>query len=110
MEALQGAELTGTNRSCGLAISSKASIEFDARSSGDDDASHPQGRAGALSTEHGARIAHGARTRRVLGCPTDSGGNIEEAIPDPISNSVVKLLGADGTARATVWESRTLPG
>ena len=37
MEALQGAELTGTNRPCGLAISSKASIEFDARSSGDDE-------------------------------------------------------------------------
>ena len=44
------------------------------------------------------------------GRPKISGGNIEEAIPDPISNSEVKLFGADGTARATVWESRTLPG
>jgi hypothetical protein len=26
--------------------------------------------------------------------------------PDPIPNSVVKLRGADGTARATLWESR----
>ena len=59
----------------------------------------------ALETEHGARIRECA-----LGRPTDSGGNIEEAIPDPISNSVVKLFGADGTARATVWESRTPPG
>ena len=42
--------------------------------------------------------------------PIVSGGYIEEAIPDPIPNSEVKLLGADGTARATVWESRTLPG
>ena len=30
---------------------------------------------------------------------TVSGSNIEEAIPDPIPNSEVKLLGADGTAR-----------
>ena len=44
------------------------------------------------------------------GRPQFSGGDIEEAIPDPIPNSEVKLLGADGTARATVWESRTLPG
>ena len=42
--------------------------------------------------------------------PIVSGGYIEKAIPDPIPNSEVKLLGADGTARATVWESRTLPG
>ena len=42
--------------------------------------------------------------------PNVSGGYIEEAIPDPIPNSEVKLLGADGTAWATVWESRTLPG
>ena len=45
-----------------------------------------------------------------LRMPNVSGGYIEKAIPDPIPNSEVKLLGADGTARATVWESRTLPG
>ena len=45
-----------------------------------------------------------------LRMPIVSGGYIEKAIPDPIPNSEVKLLGADGTARATVWESRTLPG
>ena len=33
--------------------------------------------------------------------PQFSGGDIEEATPDPIPNSEVKLLGADGTARAT---------
>ena len=38
------------------------------------------------------------------------GDDIEEAIPDPIPNSEVKLFGADGTAWATVWESRSLPG
>ena len=104
MEVLQGTELTGTNRSCGLAISSKASIEIDARSSGDDDAP-PLSGVRRFSTEHRARIQ-----RVFLERSTDSGGNIEEAIPDPIPNSEVKLLGANGTARATVWESRTLPG
>ena len=49
----------------------------------------------------------GSAKRRM---PNVSGGNIEKAIPDPIPNSEVKLLGADGTARATLWESRTLPG
>ena len=39
-----------------------------------------------------------------------SGGDFEEATPDPIPNSEVKLLGADGTAREAVWESRTPPG
>jgi hypothetical protein len=39
-----------------------------------------------------------------------SGGDIEKATPDPIPNSEVKLLGADGTAYASRWESRTLPG
>lgn len=29
---------------------------------------------------------------------TVSGGIIDEAIPDPIPNSEVKLIGADGTA------------
>ena len=33
--------------------------------------------------------------------PKFSGGDIEEVTPDPISNSEVKLLGADGTARET---------
>ena len=42
--------------------------------------------------------------------PKVPGGDIKEATPDPIPNSEVKLLGADGTARVTWWESRTLPG
>ena len=29
--------------------------------------------------------------------------------PDPIPNSEVKLRHADGTARAAVWESRSMP-
>jgi hypothetical protein len=38
------------------------------------------------------------------------GDDIEKAIPDPIPNSEVKLLRADGTAQTPVWESRTSPG
>lgn len=38
-----------------------------------------------------------------------AGGYSEEALPGPIPNPVVKLLSADGTARATVWESRSPP-
>jgi hypothetical protein len=38
-----------------------------------------------------------------------SGGDSEEATPVPIPNTVVKLLSADGTARAIAWESRSPP-
>ena len=38
-----------------------------------------------------------------------AGDNSEEATPDPIPNSEVKLFCVDGTARVTVWESRTSP-
>jgi hypothetical protein len=55
----------------------------------------------------------GVSQNRLIRCKNDpniSGGDIEEATPDPIPNSEVKLFGADGTAREAVWESRTLPG
>ncbi len=38
-----------------------------------------------------------------------SGGYVGGATPVPIPNTVVKPSRADGTARATVWESRSLP-
>ena len=38
-----------------------------------------------------------------------SGGNAGGVTPDPIPNSEVKPSRADGTARETVWESRSLP-
>ena len=38
------------------------------------------------------------------------GGYAEKVTPVPIPNTEVKLLWADGTAGATLWESRTLPG
>ena len=34
----------------------------------------------------------------------------EEDPPVPIPNTAVKLLSPDGTAQATVWESRKSPG
>jgi hypothetical protein len=39
-----------------------------------------------------------------------SGDYSERATPVPIPNTAVKPLSSDDTARATVWESRTLPG
>ena len=38
------------------------------------------------------------------------GGYSGRDTPDPISNSEVKPASADGTARGTVWESRSSPG
>ena len=38
------------------------------------------------------------------------GGYTEEVTPVPIPNTEVKLFRADGTAGASLWESRTLPG
>ena len=38
------------------------------------------------------------------------GGHSGGVTPDPIPNSEVKPSSADGTARETVWESRTPPG
>ena len=74
---------------------SKANIETRARSSGDErlrSKTSPRQRSADVWT------------------PKISGGDIEEVTPDPIPNSEVKLLGADGTAGETQWESRTPPG
>src|SRR5260370_12735966 len=43
-------------------------------------------------------------------CPQFLGDPSEEDPPVPIPNTAVKLLSPDGTARASVWESRTSPG
>ena len=95
MDAEQSAELTGTNRPCGLIISLRQTS----------------------SVARGIRIVRVPSRCPSCVCygrgrydPTVSGGDLEEATPDPIPNSEVKLLGADGTAREAVWESRTLPG
>ena len=58
------------------------------------------------SSDGNRKIGNGA----LDSSPKFSGGDLEEATPDPISNSEVKLLGADGTAGEALWESRTPPG
>src|ERR1035438_333663 len=45
-----------------------------------------------------------------FGCRQFLGDPSEEDPPVPIPNTVVKLLSPDGTARASVWESRKSPG
>ena len=39
-----------------------------------------------------------------------SSGNDVKVTPVPIPNTMVKLYSADGTARETVWKSRSLLG
>ena len=49
----------------------------------------------------------GEATRRFDSIP---GGDAGGATPVPIPNTEVKSSWADGTAWATAWESRSLPG
>ena len=46
---------------------------------------------------------------RRIGLPFP-GGDRRGVTPVPMPNTVVKPSTADGTARVTVWESRSLPG
>ena len=55
------------------------------------------------------------RLYKMMFCPLEiaffnnlAGDNSEEATPDPIPNSEVKLFCVDGTAWVTMWESRSL--
>ena len=49
------------------------------------------------------------RQRMVPASTEIFGGHSEEVPPVPIPNTEVKLFSADGTARETVWESRSPP-
>ena len=110
----QFTELTGTNRSCGLAIFLRQTLSPRA-----------QGWVCEATRSFSATIArwHSSEWQGAtrendqqndrkprLTEPAISGGDFEEATPDPIPNSEVKLFGADGTARVPVWKSRTPPG
>jgi hypothetical protein len=55
---------------------------------------HPVDRGREIRFTSATHLPSGEERRR----PKLSGDSIEEAIPDPISNSEVKLFGADGTA------------
>ena len=59
-------------------------------------------------------VYYAAGTDSSVFCPLISdfcfyGGHSKEDPPVPIPNTEVKLFSADGTARATVWESRSPP-
>ena len=84
-------------------------------------------------SNYGAACRPPASTRRVLTCdmplaftvkmkfepsprpsgraghPVFAGGHSDRATPVPIPNTAVKPVSAHGTARATLWESRTSP-
>ena len=100
MDLEQSKELTSTNRSCGFAISLRQPSEVDAQDSGYES---------AMCTTH-TLVLDALPTPSARYDPQVSGDDFEEATPDPIPNSEVKLFGADGTAREAVWESRTSPG
>ena len=51
-----------------------------------------------------------ALARQIFKVKPFLGDRSEEGPPVPIPNTEVKLLSPDGTAQATVWESRTSPG
>ena len=56
------------------------------------------------------RAGHQASRRFALRLIFFPGGYTEEVTPVPIPNTEVKLSMANGTAGATLWESRTMPG
>ena len=92
MEAWQHVELTVTNCSFGLTI--KFIVNTAVFSS-------------LASRQYSIRIQSRARKGAVL--PT-LGDHSEGDPPVPIPNTEVKPLSPDGTARASVWERRKLPG
>jgi hypothetical protein len=95
-------ELTDTNQPCGLSISFSyqqplstlyySIIEF-------------------LRLEDSCRchVPQGRRLSLLSSVFQVYGGHSEEDPPVPIPNTEVKLFSADGTARETVWESRSPP-
>jgi hypothetical protein len=96
-------ELTTTNRPAGLALSCFF-VDFGWRT----------GKSQCVSPVHKTKVAGDERdstiNREHLGTISSvSGGYSGDVTPDPISNSEVKLASANGTARETVWESRTPP-
>jgi len=127
VETLQGVELTGTNRPCGLITIIFTVFEMGTpkgfpyppamvRCRRSWQAPHA-GRDSADSRLRESRSKLGERARlgfykraRSSRHQKISGGNSGGATPDPISNSEVKSSRADGTAGETLWESRSPPG
>ena len=57
----------------------------------------------------GDRTKDKAQRTKIVPCEF-SGDFVDRVTPVPIPNTEVKPVGADGTARVTVWESRKSPG
>ena len=116
MEVRQRTELTGTNRSCGL------TTYFSREASWQQFESHRE----KVKTSAIAQLIEtmlvivSENTSRTIALARASsgfalrqffpGGYTEEVTPVPIPNTEVKLFRANGTAGASLWESRTLPG
>src|ERR1039457_5900652 len=64
----------------------------------------------SIFSPKGQPLPHGRGSDSLLDCHQFLGDPSEEDPPVPIPNTAVKLLSPDGTARASVWESRTSPG
>ena len=68
-----------------------------------------EGRARDVPSKRTLELASDPLTRAVKRTFYRFGGNVGRVTPDPIPNSEVKPVRADGTAGAALWESRTLP-
>ena len=68
-----------------------------------------EGRARDVPTTWTLEIASDPLTERQRETFYGFGGNVGRVTPDPIPNSEVKPVRADGTAAEALWESRTLP-
>ena len=143
VDMLQGMELTGTNRSCGLTTyisplitqvrraAPRSNTHAAIRGAPGEGSSHHKFR--TIATPHSKRcliesrgLSSNERSRdspeSLFDCMLDTkpvvlrtspvfpGGYTGEVTPVPIPNTEVKLSRANGTAGASLWESRTLPG
>ena len=69
-----------------------------------------EGRARVVPKQRTLGLASDPLTERRRETFYGFGGNVGRVTPDPIPNSEVKLVGANGTAGEILWESRTSPG
>jgi hypothetical protein len=99
-------EQTDTNKPCGLTISFINQITLLFRCQRTEDSINVQPAAGCFIKARSAKLSCHLSSDI---CHLIFGGHSGEVPPVPIPNTEVKLSSADGTARATVWESRSPP-
>src|SRR5262249_22678590 len=117
VEARQRAELTGTNRSCGLTtlfLVDSSTVDRNETPVGLDASpalrDRDQGWFFEKRSQHRALLSRDSPGGGFCRPVQVSGGFTGGATPVPIPNTEVKPSRADGTAGETLWESRTLPG